>query len=118
MPAEVRHAHDSAYTRACLTPARGRSGRLFPEHAKQTALAAANAPAEALRSRSIWVTHGEVDGTTPAALARESMQTAAALFGDDAAFAARVLFQPHAGGHEIPRSAMRNAAAALARWLA
>ena len=93
------------------------SGRLFPEHGKATLLAAANAPAAELRSRSIWVTHGEADGTTPVALARESMQTAATLFGgDDAAFAQRVLFEPHAGGHEIPRTAMRNAAAALKRW--
>ena len=94
------------------------SGRLFPEHAKATTLAAGNAAAEELRTRSIWVTHGEADGTTPVALARESMQTAAALYGDDAAFAQRVLFEPHSGGHEIPRSAMRNAAAAMKRWCA
>jgi hypothetical protein len=50
------------------------------------------------------------------ALAHESMQTAAALFGDGEAFARRVLFEPHAGGHEIPRAAMRNASAAMKRW--
>ena len=71
-----------------------------------------------LRSRSVWVTHGEADGTTPVALARESMQTAAALFGNDATFAQRVVFEPHAGGHEIPRSALRQAAAAMKRWCA
>jgi len=101
-----------------LTRARLGSGRLFPEHAKSSPLSAANAPPDELRSRSVWVTHGEADGTTPVALARESMQTAAALFGggDDAEFAARVVYQPHSGGHEIPRVAMRNAAAAMKRW--
>ena len=71
-----------------------------------------------LRSRSVWVTHGEADGTTPVALARESMQTAAALFGDDTTFAQRAVYEPHAGGHEIPRSALRQAAAVMMRWCA
>ncbi len=100
-----------------------RSGRLFPEHAVAGApLACTVAPPAALRTRAIWATHGAADGTTPVSLGRDSLQLAATLFAADAdpaaadAFAQRVSFQPHSGGHEIPGAALRAAAAALLKW--
>ncbi len=83
-------------------------------------LARTVAPPAALRTRAIWATHGAADGTTPVSLGRDSLQLAATLFGTDAAgadaFAQRVSFQPHSGGHEIPGAALRAAAAALLKW--
>ena len=98
-----------------------RSGRLFPEHAKQgTPLSSRVAPAAELRRRALWVTHGEADGVTPVSLAHDSMRTAAALYGTDAdgaaAFATSVLFQPHRSGHDIPGAALHAAASALQQW--
>jgi predicted esterase len=96
-----------------------RSGRLFREHGVPGApLSLGVAPAAELRGRAVWATHGTGDGTTPAALARESLSVAAALYGAEgaAAFAADVRFQAHSGGHEIPAEAMRAACEAVRAW--
>jgi len=94
------------------------SGRLFPDVATPgTPLAAAAAPPAELSGRRIWVTHGRLDGTTPVALARESLDTARLLWRDDEAFTTDVIFAPHNSGHDIPSVSVQAACDVLHTWL-
>ena len=97
---------------ACLL-----SGRLLPDYGRDGApLAglAARAPPEALRARRtpILAAHGRMDGTTPVAMARESVRLARELLGDGAgdADAGRVRYTEHASAHDIPPRVLAAAA--------
>ena len=120
-----------ARLRTCNTPAKGwsvlarrwprrdllcgsilLSGRLLPEHGEpETPLGANVATASDLRDRRAWASHGNGDGVTPQALARASLETAARL-------GLSVRFVAHSGGHEIPNSVLKQAAAVMESWLA
>jgi phospholipase/carboxylesterase len=94
------------------------SGRLFPEVVTPgTPLAAAAAAPAELSGRRLWVTHGRLDGTTPVALARESLDTARSLWRDDDAFTRDVMFAPHNSGHDIPSTSVQAACDVLHTWL-